>query len=80
MRNPSERYQNIPEVLESVESLISCYNLTNGEAFKTRRKVRMFYLVYSDEHNNGLKGAMDEFNAKMQSLGIELKAGDFIDL
>lgn len=79
-RNPSERYQNIPEALETLKSLISDFGLTNGEAFKTKRKVRMFYLVYGDEHNNGLKGALDEFNAKMQSLGIELKAGDFIDL
>ena len=79
-RDPSNRYQNIPEALEALQALISDYGLTNGNAFKTKRKVRMFYLVYSDDHNNGLKGAIDEFNLKMQSLGVELKAGEFIDL
>jgi hypothetical protein len=42
------------------------YGLTNSEASKTKRKVRMFYLVYGDEHNKALEGALDEFNAKMQ--------------
>ena len=40
----------------------------------------MFYLVYNDDHNNGIKGAVDEFNLKMQSLGVELKVGELIDL
>ena len=39
----------------------------------------MFYLVYNDDYNNGIKGAVDEFNLKMKSLGVELKAGEFID-
>lgn len=79
-RDPSQRYQNIPEALEAIEALISDYGLTNGEVFKKNRKVRMFYLVYNDDHNNGIKGAVDEFNFKMQSLGVELKAGELIDL
>ena len=40
----------------------------------------MFYLVYTDDHNNGIKSAMNEFNLKMQSLGVELKAGELIDI
>ena len=79
-RTPSDRYQNIPEVLEAIGPLIHDYGLTNGQAFKTKRNVRMFYLVYNEEQKNGLRRAMDEFNAKVQSLGIELKAGEFIDL
>ena len=79
-RDPSQRYQNIPEALEAIEALVSDYGLTNGEVFKKNRKVRMFYLVYNDDHNNGIKGAVDEFNLKMQSLGVELKAGELIDL
>jgi CRP-like cAMP-binding protein len=79
-RRPPDRYQNIPEVLEAIGSLIRDYGLTNGQDFKTKRNVRMFYLVYGDEQKNGLRSAMDEFNAKVQSLGIELKAGELIDL
>jgi hypothetical protein len=40
----------------------------------------MFYLIYGDEQQSGLRTAMDEFNAKVQQLGLELKAGPFIDL
>lgn len=79
-RNPSDRYQNIPEALDAIESLLHDFGLTNGQALKTKRSFRMFYLIYSEEQKNGLRSAMDEFNTKMQSLGIELKAGEFIDL
>jgi len=79
-RDPSDRYQNIPEALEALKALISDYGLTNGKASKTKRKVRMFYLIYGDDQKNGLKRAMDEFNSKVENLGIELKAGESIDL
>ena len=79
-RDPIQRYQNISEALEVVEALIKDYGLTNGDVFKKNRKVRMFYLVYTDNHNNRINGAMDEFNLKMQSLGVELKAGELIDI
>ena len=79
-RDPSQRYQSISEALEEVKALFKDSGLTNGDAIKKNRKVRMFYLVYNDDHNNGIKGAMDEFNLKMQSLGVELKAGELIDI
>jgi CRP-like cAMP-binding protein len=79
-RDPSRRYQNIPEALEAVEALVSDHGITNGEVLKNNRKVRMFYLVYNDDHNNGIEVAMDEFNTKMKSLGVELKAGELIDI
>jgi serine/threonine protein kinase len=79
-RRPSERYQNITEALEALKVLGRGYGLTNGEVVNTKRKVRMFYLVYGDEQKNGLTTAMDEFNAKVKSLGIEFKVGQTIDL
>ena len=79
-RDPSNRYQDIPEALEALKPLTSDNELNNGKAYKTQRKVRMFYLVYGDEQKSGLRKAMDEFNAKVQNLGIELKAGESIDL
>jgi CRP-like cAMP-binding protein len=79
-RDPSNRYQNVPEAWEALKPLISDYGSTNGKTFRTQRKVRMFYLVYGDEQKSELRKAMDEFNAKVQNLGIELKAGESIDL
>jgi serine/threonine protein kinase len=79
-RDPSQRYQNIPEAFEALKTLINDQGTTNGEVLKNKRKVRMIYLVYNEDHNNGIKGAMDEFNLKMQSLGVELKAGELIEI
>jgi CRP-like cAMP-binding protein len=79
-RDPSRRYQNIPEALEVVKALVGDHGMTNGKVLKNNRKVRMFYLVYNDDHNIGIEGAMDEFNTKMQSLGVELKTGELIDI
>jgi len=79
-RDPSNRYQDIPEALEALKPLTSDNELNNGKAFKIQRKVRMFYLIYGDEQKSGLRKVMDEFNAKVKNLGIELKAGESIDL
>jgi serine/threonine protein kinase len=79
-RDPSQRYQTIPEAFEALENLINDHGITNGEVLKNKRKVRMFYLVYNEDHNNGIKEAMDEFNLKMKSLGVELKAGELIEV
>jgi hypothetical protein len=79
-RDPSRRYQNIPEALESLKALIEDYGLMNGEVLKKNRKVRIFYLVYNDSQNNEIKEIVDELNLKMQGLGVELKAGEMIDL
>jgi hypothetical protein len=79
-RAPDKRYQSISEVLASMKSLAAEYGLTTGEAYEPKRKMRMFYLVYGDEDRKELKAAMDEFNLKMQLIGVELKAGDLIDI
>ncbi|MGD8656916.1 MAG: protein kinase [Desulfobacterales bacterium] len=79
-RDPSNRYQNIPEALETLKTLTHNSGSTNGNASRTNRQVRMFYLIYSDAQKQGLNKAMDEFNAKVQNLGIKLKAGEYIDL
>ena len=79
-RDPVNRYQGIPEALEALKPLTGDNELNNGRAPNTQRKVRIFYLVYGDEQKNGLKEAVDEFNAKVQNMGIELKAGESIDL
>jgi serine/threonine protein kinase len=79
-RDPSMRYQDIPEALEALKPLIGDDAQTNGRASGTQRKIRMFYIIYGDEQQTGLRKAMEEFNAKVQSLGIELKAGELLDL
>ena len=79
-REPGKRYQDISEVLTSIQPLAVEYGMTNGEYYKPKRKMRMFYLVYGEEETKELSAAMDDFNIKMQHIGVEFKAGDFMDL
>ena len=79
-RDPEKRFRNIAEVLASMKSLAAEYGLTNGGPYEPKRKIRMFYLVYGDEETKELKAAVDDFNIKMQRIGVDLKAGDLIDL
>jgi serine/threonine protein kinase len=79
-RDPDKRFRNIAEVLASMKSLAAEYGLTNGGPHEPKRKIRMFYLVYGDEDTKELKAAVDDFNIKMKRIGVELKAGDLIDL
>ena len=80
-RDPANRYQDIPEALKALNPFIGGDDASkNGNSSNPQRKVRMYYLVYGDDQHPGLRQALDEFNAKVQNLGIELKAGESIDL
>jgi serine/threonine protein kinase len=79
-RTPEKRYQNIPEVLDAIKSLAAEYGLKNGGPYEHKRKIQTFYLVYTDDDTKELKAAVEEFNFSMQRIGIELKAGDLLDL
>jgi hypothetical protein len=63
-----------------MKSLAAEYGLANGGPYEPKRKIRMFYLVYGDEDTKELKVAVDDFYIKMQRIGVDLKAGDLIDL
>lgn len=79
-RDPDERYQNIPEVLTVLKPLAAEYGLINGGPYEPKRKMRTFYLIYADEATKDLQEAMDEFNFRVRHIGVELKAGDLIEL
>lgn len=53
-----------------MKSLAAEYGLTNGGHYEPRCKLRMFYLVYEDEDRKELKTDMDEFNLKVQRIGV----------
>ena len=40
----------------------------------------MFYLIYGDDHDTKVKDALEQFNAKIRSMGVELKAAEIVDL
>ena len=69
-REPGKRYQNISEVLTEMKPLASEYGLSNGGCCEPKRKMRMFYLVYGDAVTKELTVAMDDFNIRMQCIGV----------
>jgi CRP-like cAMP-binding protein len=79
-RDPNERYQDMPEVLAAVKPIATEYGLMNGGPYEPKRKMRMLYLFYGDEVTKDIKDAVDEFNIRMQRIGVGLKTGDHIDL
>ena len=62
-----------------MKPLAAEYGLASGGPYQPKRKMRMFYLVYGDEETKELTAAMDDFNIRMQRIGVELKAGDLIN-
>jgi hypothetical protein len=53
-----------------MKSLATEYGLTSGGHYEPRRKLRMFFLVYKAEDRKELKTDMDEFNLKVQRIGV----------
>jgi len=53
-----------------MKSLAAEYGLTSGGHYEPRRKLRMFFMVYKAEDRKELKTAMDEFNLKVQRIGV----------
>jgi predicted Ser/Thr protein kinase len=78
-REPARRYQNMTEVLAAIKHLAARYGLANGEIYPSKRKIRMFYMAYWDEDTKALKSAVEDFNLRMQQLGVEFKAGDYLE-
>jgi len=54
----------------SKKSLAAEYGLTSDGHYEPRRKLRMFLMVYKDEDRKKLKTDMDEFNLKVQRIGV----------
>lgn len=76
---PTERYQNMAEAMEDLQPLLREFGLTNKDLSMEKRKMASLFLIYKDEHQLALTELMDDFSAKVQNLGIEIKAADFRD-
>ncbi len=79
-RDPNKRYHNIPEALATIKSLAEEYGLVNGESYKPKRKMQIFYLVHEDSVSQMVSAIVNELSTKMQHMGAELKTGELLDL
>jgi CRP-like cAMP-binding protein len=78
-RNSGERYQNVAEALEDLQSLAMEFGLKSSDLYTEKRRLATFFLVYKEDDRQALDHVMDEFKAKIQGMGIELRAADFKD-
>jgi len=77
---PGDRYQNAAEAINDLQSLINKLGLPHQDLSEEKKKMASLILIYKDEHQKALTELIDDFSAKAQTLGIDIKAADFRDL
>jgi hypothetical protein len=68
------------EVLADLRPLAEQFGLANKASFTEKRRMATLFMVYKDYHHSALTSLMEEFNARAQDLGIDMKVVDFKDI
>jgi CRP-like cAMP-binding protein len=79
-RDPSERYDNIPEILNELKPLAQQMGLMRHLQVKEQRKMMSLFLFYHDEHQLTLKRLVEEFTNELKKIGADVRAADFKDI
>ena len=76
-RDPSQRYQNIGEILEDLRRLASDLGQESREITSKIRKMTILHLIYSEDKQMDLNRLMEQFSTEAKNLGIDIKAAEF---
>ncbi len=79
-RDPSERYDNVPQILQALQPLAQQMGLTRHLQVKEQRKMMSLFLFYQDEHQLTLKRLVEEFTNELKKIGADVRAADFKDI
>jgi len=79
-RDPAERYQHLTLALEDLRPLAEEFGLTRDATFVEGNKTATFFLTYKDYHQGVLNELMEEFGARAQQMGIDMKMADLKDM
>ena len=79
-RDPSERYQNVSEILEDLGSMVRPTALKQHHLDSLEQKTTLLRLSYKDEYRTELDRLLEEFRFKVKQLGASLKTVDLRDL
>jgi CRP-like cAMP-binding protein len=79
-RDPAERYQHLALALEDLRPLAEEFGVTRDATFIEGNKTATFFLTYKDYHQGVLNELMEEFGARAQQLGIDMKMVDLKDV
>jgi serine/threonine protein kinase len=79
-KNPSERYENVPQILYELQPLAQKMGLTRHLQVKEQRKMMSLFLFYQDEHQLTLKRLVEDFTNELKKIGADIRAADFKDI
>jgi len=79
-RDRKTRYQSMTEALVDLRPLAEQFGLANKASFAERRRMATFFMIYKDYHQPALTRLMEEFGARAQELGIDMKMADLKDV
>ncbi len=79
-RDPSERYDNVSEILSELQPLAQQMGLMRHLQVNGHRKMMSLFLFYHDEHQLTLKRLVEEFTSELKKIGADVRAADFKDI
>lgn len=78
-RDPRQRYLSAGQALEALRPLRERYQTFYSEQEPEKRKMTGVYFFYSDEHELSLTQLMEDFYARAEALGVEVRVAEFKD-
>ncbi len=79
-RNCDHRYQTVDQAMGVLLPLAEEMGLTPGHPSKNKRGLTTLHLIYEDEQRLALKQLLEDFNARVREIGVELKAAEFPEI
>jgi predicted Ser/Thr protein kinase len=79
-RKPEQRYQTVDRVMEELLPLVEELRLTPNLPTVNKRGVTTLHLIYEEEQRPALRQLMEDFSARAQEIGVELRTADFPEI
>lgn len=79
-KDPTERYQNVSDVLKTLENLATELGLKGYDRPPEKFNMSSLIMAYKDQQELDFKNLMDLIYSKANELGIVLKSADFNDI
>jgi tRNA A-37 threonylcarbamoyl transferase component Bud32 len=79
-KEPNDRFQDMGEVLASLEQVSQDLGLAGPAGDRAERKMTSLFLFYREDHRLALNALLEEFSRKVKEAGIALKAVEIKDI
>ena len=76
-RDPAHRYADISQAMSDLKPLAAEFGPLHKQFPSEKRRMTTLHLFYSEHQQLFLKQLLEEFSARAQEMGVELKAADF---